>query len=103
MEERAKKLGLSVPDLIRLLVLCEQVEAQVEFLLEQVNERRDCAQLMAALARSGISQSLKSIAQNLRNATYVDSPDARKQMSEAHEFVQWMRNVLMKRQGLRKP
>jgi hypothetical protein len=100
---RAKKAGVSVPDLVRLLVLMETVDDQIDFLLEQVNEKRDCARLMAALARSNVSNNLNQIAKSLHTGTFVYNPDIDTHIKDAKDSMQWIRTHLMHRQGLRKP
>ena len=99
---RAGKLDMSVPDLIRLLVLHEAVDAQIDYLLIQKDQRDTGGKILALLGRQQHANNINQISRSLHCGTFVETPEIITQIDEYGELLKLIREHQLNIQGLRK-
>ena len=103
MYSRAQRLDVSVPELIRLLVLHDTVDAQITSLLDQKQQRDTGGKILAMLGRSQVPNNLTQIAKSLHCDSYEQNDVVVKTVDECLALLSAIRETQMQAQGLRKP
>lgn len=102
---QAEKLGalvdLSTPAWIRLASTNRDIEAALLSIKQQHHDKRDGAKLLAVLGSSRMASNLNVIAKAINTGTFVFTPDTERHIKETYDIHLWMREALMRQQGLR--
>lgn len=101
VQANAEAMKLPTSTYIRISSLSDDSRHLKRFELSTTQERKEYAQILAALGKSRISQNLNQIAYAINTGTLVLSPDVVSQITEACETLQWLRRSLIKKMGLR--
>lgn len=101
VQANAEAMKLPTSTYIRISSLSDDSRNLKRFELSTTQERKEYAQILAALGKSRISQNLNQIAYAINTGTLVLSPDVVSQITEACETLQWLRRSLIKKMGLR--
>lgn len=101
VQANAEAMKLPTSTYIRISSLSDDSRHLKRFELSTTQERKEYAQILAALGKSRISQNLNQIAYAINTGTLVLSPDVVSQITEACETLQWIRRSLIKKMGLR--
>lgn len=97
----AEPLGLSAPELIRTVMLSEDVEKKLLTIKKHHFDKQGSAKILAALGKSRIANNLNQIAKAIANGTLILSPDVIAQINEAYATIMWMRSLLIRQQGIK--
>jgi hypothetical protein len=99
--QQAAPLGISVPEFIRITALNKDLEKALLKIKKQQVDNKEAAQILAALGRSHIPSNLNQIAKSIHTGSFIFSPDIEKQITDSYDFIVWIRDALIRQQGLK--
>ena len=94
-------VGISVPELIRLSIDSDDLEKKLIRIKKKHLDRQDAAAILAKLGEQRYAANLNQISRNLNSGTFVWSIDAQHQLMDACDAILWMRDTLIRMQGLK--
>lgn len=94
-------VGISVPELIRLSIDSDDLEKKLIRIKKKHLDRQDAAAILAKLGEQRYASNLNQLAREMNTGTLVWSVDAQNELLEACEAVLWMRDTLIRMQGLK--
>lgn len=100
-DERAAALGISLSALVRLRVFSKDFEESFKLLMMHEYERKELAQILAALGQSRVASNINQIAKAMNMGMLHVTPDVIAQVNEAVDMVKWIRNKLILKLGVR--
>lgn len=94
-------VGISVPELIRISIDSDDLEKKLIRIKKKHLDRQDAAAILAKLGEQRYAANLNQISRNLNSGTFVWSIDAQHQLMDACDAILWMRDTLIRMQGLK--
>lgn len=101
-EQLAALIGVSLPKLIRLTLSGDDLEKKLLNIKKKHLDRKEAAQILAALGKTRAFSNLNQLVKSIHTGSFsLNNPDTEKQLEELIEVILWMRDVLIKMQGLK--
>lgn len=97
----AAELSIKRTEFIRACVFREEVERAFELLIKRREERKEMAQVLAAIGASRVASNLNQLAYASNTGCLEFTPDVITQINEAYDTVMRMNRMLITYQGLK--
>ena len=99
--QQASLIGITAPEFIRTAALNKDIEKALRKMKMQELDKREAVQILGALGRSNIPSNLNQIARSIKTGTFVFSIDTQRHITEAYELMLWIRDFLIRQQGIK--